>query len=264
VSHGARGAALAVAAIALASCQWPLCDESCGDGKRCIDGACVPDPCAGRDCGPDGYGGSCGECAGVCRDGRCRTCPAETVRVGSQPLCIDRWEASRGKTGDALSAAGVPPWRRVTWTEARQACALSGKRLCTKAEWQAACIGPLDCGFMGLSCVAGVFPYGTTFEEDRCWGAAKAGEPERTAPLAAGSMPRCEGGYPGLFDMSGNLREWVSDCTTYSCNVLGGSFRNSNYTLSCNANSSLSDGITAHDWSGSDGDTVGFRCCAPL
>jgi len=44
-------------------------------GKVCVDGECVPcaQDCAGKDCGPDGCGGSCGECSPgqVCVAGKC-------------------------------------------------------------------------------------------------------------------------------------------------------------------------------------------------
>ena len=51
----------------------------CGDGATCEDGKCVCSPdCSGKECGDDGCGGSCGECAGpqhYCFDGQCVCIP---------------------------------------------------------------------------------------------------------------------------------------------------------------------------------------------
>ena len=64
------------------------CDEQCASLGDCCDDACVGCPqlsfcecipsCAGKDCGPDGCGGSCGTCpAGVpCEAGVCACVPA--------------------------------------------------------------------------------------------------------------------------------------------------------------------------------------------
>jgi len=46
----------------------------------------------------------------------------------------------------AVALPGVVPSRCVTWFQAQQACALSGKRLPTNAEWQLAATGTPDPG----------------------------------------------------------------------------------------------------------------------
>ncbi|MFH0903101.1 MAG: hypothetical protein V2A73_20925 [Pseudomonadota bacterium] len=50
-------------------------------------------------------------------------------------MCIDQYEASEGTSGEAVSAAEVMPWTNVTWYEAKDACELSGKRLCDGSEF---------------------------------------------------------------------------------------------------------------------------------
>src|SRR5207237_7649964 len=95
------------------------------------------------------------------------TCPAGMVKVG--PTCIDRYEDSvwskpnGGKqygvsSADypcnangqdcshiyARSVKGVKPSRFITYFQAQQALANSGKRLPTNAEWQAAVAGTPD------------------------------------------------------------------------------------------------------------------------
>jgi hypothetical protein len=53
-----------------------LTEEPCGAGTSCVNGQCVPGctpSCAGRQCGSDGCGGSCGDCLGgqFCARGQC-------------------------------------------------------------------------------------------------------------------------------------------------------------------------------------------------
>ena len=46
----------------------------------------------------------------------------------------------------ACSVAGKTPSRMMTWFQAQQACLLSGKTLCTYAQWQGAAAGTYDAG----------------------------------------------------------------------------------------------------------------------
>ena len=47
-------------------------DCGCPQGQACINGDCCVPNCAGKECGPDGCGGTCGHCdAGSCSDGMC-------------------------------------------------------------------------------------------------------------------------------------------------------------------------------------------------
>ena len=142
----------------------------------------------------------------------------EMVRVGD--FWVDRYEASvwanadctgtqYGDTDDwatvavgfpyhgsfsaplhACSVTGVTPSRFLTWFQAQAACAASGKRLITNAQWQAAVAGTDDpaAGSAGAS--------GTC--------------------VTSGSLRNTGGGtrcisYWGAEDMIGNLWEWVAD-----------------------------------------------------
>lgn len=83
----------------------------------------------------------------------------------------------------AVSIAGVRPSTRLTWFQAAQACALSGKRLATNREWQDAAAGTPD----GAPCVVAA-----------------------SDPADTGSAPGCVSAW-GAFDMVGNVYEWVAD-----------------------------------------------------
>ena len=81
------------------------------------------------------------------------------------------------------------------------------------------------------------------------------GRARETAPVA--SHPRCQGGLAGLFDMAGNVSEWVSDCKESYCRFRGAGFiSNDPVDLFASCQSACS-GNQKTLKSG----TVGIRCC---
>jgi hypothetical protein len=146
------------------------------------------------------------------------------VRVG--PLCVDRFEASvwstagggtqlgTGNNGNipcenngndcsigadtpifARSVQGVIPTDNITWFQAQQACANSGKRLLSNAEWQMAAAGSPDPGELG----ADTANYCNTF----------SGEKAETGSSLGGTEP-CLSNWD-VADMVGNVNEWTAD-----------------------------------------------------
>jgi sulfatase-modifying factor enzyme 1 len=165
-------------------------------------------------------------------------CPPDSVQVGS--VCVDKYEASvwsidpankgligkvrqgkaalshlseggavqRGANADdydlagcadngngctnvyAVSILGVTPARSITWFQAAAACRNAGKRLLTNAEWQVAAFGTPDPGAAGN----GVTTCNTAAPE----------------LMPTGSARNCVSDV-GVFDMVGNLWEWVAD-----------------------------------------------------
>jgi hypothetical protein len=162
----------------------------------------------------------------------------------------DASASASGVNGDrSCSKSGVLPWSSVTYTEAAGACAASGKRLCTHDEWQVACQGPSTT----------LYPYGAAYQAQSCNGLDHA----VGAPVATGSMQTCAGGDPGMFDMSGNVREWTSEQagTTDPPSskpiyvVRGGAYHTPSAGLTCSFTLSLAVVDVALP-------AIGFRCCS--
>ena len=104
-------------------------------------------------------------------------------------FCIDIYEYP--------NQAGVVPDSGISWVEANQVCATQGKRLCSEAEWEKTCKGPLGW----------IYTYGDSYDGAKCWTEVSYGD---NLPGASGTRTRCTNDY-GVFDMSGNVPEWVSD-----------------------------------------------------
>ncbi len=98
----------------------------------------------------------------------------------------------------ACSVTGVSPSRYMTWFQAQQSCELSGKSMCTNAQWQAAAAGTHDPGSAetGNQCRIAV-----TNSAPRATGLAGA---------SPGGADSCMSMW-GVEDMIGNLWEWTSD-----------------------------------------------------
>ncbi|MCC6214610.1 MAG: SUMF1/EgtB/PvdO family nonheme iron enzyme [Polyangiaceae bacterium] len=159
----------------------------------------------------------------------------------------------------------------VDWCDAYAYCAWAGKRLCggiggatlattdfddtTKSEWFNACS-------KGGS---RQFPYGNTYIGDWCWGLDIAS----SHTTSVSNVTTCQGGYTGLFHLSGNAWEWENSCSSDQCTIRGGGWLqydvpgSSGFTLRCNsaaAGASNPSPPLANRMSVDRG--RGFRCCA--
>jgi len=102
----------------------------------------------------------------------------------------------------AVSLPAVVPAANITWFQAQEACANSGRRLPTSAEWQLGATGTPDAGGDN----------GTT----NC-------NSNALSVTLTGARKDCESAR-GALDMVGNLSEWVADWVPLStaCSSWGG------------------------------------------
>ena len=216
-------------------------------------------------------------------------CPSDMVMIG-RSYCIDPFEASlveitgsgekpwpyfemipEGVSVRAISVEGVYPQGYISGVQSAAACEASGKRLCKPDEWKKACMGPKKtmfpygnervtgvCNDNGRSAMHFFNPELDDKPEHRwMWGYngnmtdPRLNQLEGTLTLT-GERTGCTNDY-GVYDMVGNLHEWVDDPD--------GTFQGG-YYLDTHLNG---DGCyyrtTAHPVSHLDYST-GFRCCA--
>ena len=175
----------------------------------------------------------------------CDTTQVDMVLIAnpSRDFYIDTYEASRSNavsgmagTGitDACNYAGTKPWTNVTFEDAKYACESAGKRLCTKDEWLRACRA------------GGEYPYGNKYNKDTCNVSDNL--------MNTGAKTGCKTPN-GVYDMSGNVSEWVTDGQAAA--LAGGSLYASQEGLSCEG--SIERIVNPETLPVTD--SIGFRCC---
>jgi hypothetical protein len=185
--------------------------------------------------------------------------------VDEKPSLAEQTVACAGNltfaTGCKFTDPEKQPVRCIDWCDAYAYCASVGKRLCGSSEggsmpfdataddasdqWYAACShhGALT------------YPYGEDYDPKACWGA------DNPVPgtLTVKSAPQCEGGYEGVFDLSGGMAEWVDSCSadkgpTDACRIRGGSMSATAEQQRCDRYDATPRSTTSN--------YIGFRCCA--
>jgi formylglycine-generating enzyme len=183
-----------------------------------------------------------------------------TLQSDSKSPAFCAWNDSYGTPN--VSDSANQPVSRVDWCDAYAYCAWAGKRLCGKIgggvvpqadvankdvdQWYLACRGKADTAY----------PYGDGYVGVACNGADMS--VGGTVPVATDAD--CEGGFPGLFDMSGNVAEWEDSCTGSSgandtCRVRGGSYTAASDKLTCDFTPTVLRSVATAK-------NIGFRCCA--
>ncbi len=197
-------------------------------------------------------------------------------------FCIDRWEASlvelepqgevpfspyttpQGRAVRAVSLEGVVPQGYVSRDQASRACAASGKRLCFEDEWVMACRGESR----------RAFPYGDSREKGACNDSGNSplrvlyrdspdiyhdgpmNDPrlnqQPNTVAKTGAFAKCSNAL-GVFDMVGNLHEWV---TSARPTFRGGYYLDTHLNGDGCAYRTTAHAAEYHDYS------TGFRCCA--
>ena len=198
---------------------------------------------------------------------------AQSVASAVQPAscAFNTSFAPATTTGCRYDPTGLPkvPIACVDWCDAAAYCKWEGKHLCgkvggganasndfadaNKSAWYRACS---NAGTLA-------FPYGQSYEMKTCIGL----ENDSVYPVSVPFID-CEGGYPGLYDMSGNVSEWEDSCSadtgaTDQCLERGGSYLSSNAPVGSSpsllCNSSAQKPTRARNTRDKE---IGFRCCS--
>lgn len=166
--------------------------------------------------------------------------------------------ACAGAVDHTPSQVGWPelPVSGVSFCDADAYCASVGKRLCgrrgggalTPAGTSTSLADPTTNEWYRACSKAGTkrLPYGNESVSGEC----------ATVNQLRVRSGRCEGGYGGMFDLVGNVEEWIDACAsedpTATCFAAGGS-----------ALDSLADCTTFHGYARANKFALaGFRCCA--
>ncbi|MFV8754298.1 formylglycine-generating enzyme family protein [Nannocystaceae bacterium ST9] len=233
------------------------------------------------------------DCAGECGTPNCGVCPespvvevpggftigATEVRNGDYALFLDvvfeadyldgwlpsecGWKNNFTPTDWSDNLPEDLPVIQVDWCDAWAYCEWSGQELCgaigggpidgedindpALAQWHKACTGG------GVA----VYPYGVSYDPLACNGLDAGFE----QLIQVGSLADCEGGYPGIFDMAGNVWEWENSCIpnpmvmpqSELCQQRGGSYFSDSLSMLCSADTPRARNFRNHN--------VGFRCC---
>ncbi len=141
------------------------------------------------------------------------------VTYADYRACVDSGRC--GKAGPAYSDFDHPsqPITGISWHDANQYCKSAGKHLPTEAEWEKAARGPesSDTPFARspVTCSEAV----VRDTRGRSCGRLKSGaKPHKGKVWPVASKPA---GHYGLFDMVGNVEEWVADWYVPSLEVCG-------------------------------------------
>jgi Sulfatase-modifying factor enzyme 1/Putative metal-binding motif len=252
------------------------CDGTQASGHKCVGSMKTPgvEVCNGKD---DDCDGKVDELDSVSD----RTSDDKIVFFAAQNVTMFVYEATRydststdhgfDSTRRPCSLPSKQPWTNVTKEEAETSCEKTGAgwRLCTVAEWFDACNGAAN----------HAFPYDTT--DDSYVAAACNGfdftalKGTAAATIPTGSAPMCISTLTGggtLYDMSGNVKEWVISGAASTSATGPYELRGGAYDIASFVDNSVTPAVTRAPGLQCDASTpapsvavrlpsVGFRCC---
>jgi formylglycine-generating enzyme len=239
-AHCVLVAAAATISVGLGSCSLATLDGLAGpapdnaadasDEARLADVAAAAVDASVADRADGGNDASSAECPS-----RGGPTPVKVTLPKGGFYCIDRTEVTRAQYRAFLASDGVVnthprcsgnmgfvpsvtldgdelPVMGIDWCDAHAFCHWAGKRLCGRIGGgpQTVAGATTNAEFVDACSRGGTraYPYGPTYEAAACNGAQYGAG----APVAVGTAQACEGGYEGIFDLSGNVAEWVGAC----------------------------------------------------
>lgn len=278
--------ALGLGLCALVAACAPNLTTTGGEGGEGGDG----NGATGASGGAAGFGGGGGAGGEIVCPEALNTPTMVPVASASGNYCIDSTEVTNRQYAAWLAAVnageveqtpecdfntsfvptdGMPPPADdrpvvfVDWCDAHAFCKWNGKRLCGKigggpvpyadindaaaSQWYNACSGS---GKL-------VFPYGNTYDPLVCNGHDRMAG----TSVEVGTQSSCEGGLPGVFDLSGNVWEWEDACdgstgSNDTCRRRGGGYESITSDLDCPT--------TGGGARIASNETTGFRCCVDV
>jgi len=178
---------------------------------------------------------------------------ATEVTVGQFRGCVEAGACDAATANEACNLGHEEradhPLNCVAYYGAEQYCGHVGGRVCTEDEWLAACKGS----------EGRAFPYGQSYDAEACNARSSAAvvAGELTGTAAVKSHAGCEGGLAGLYDMAGNVAEWVDSCKDSYCRFRGAGHR-SNEPVERFAGCA---GVCSGNDKSLQSSVVGIRCC---
>jgi formylglycine-generating enzyme len=177
-------------------------------------------------------------------------------------FCDDKKERSSFVPSGTLPENIDLPVAHVDWCDAFVYCRAAGKRLCARiAGGRAGATQPEIVGTEWYEACS----KGTQKVSYPLAPGATGNEPGRCVLAASGTSPvtrpgnRCEGAYPGIFDMIGNVEEWIDACASDSqdtnCVAIGSAYDD---TLDFTDSACDSMFVLPRDARNA---SIGFRCC---
>lgn len=157
-----------------------------------------------------------------------RPCPPDMAMIilPQESFCIDQYEWPNQQ--------GVKPLTGVNFAEAASYCREKGRYLCKAEQWEASCKGP-----WGLA-----YAYANQYRPEMCAVSEKE-------PVASGKKQGCRNDW-NVYDMVGNVWEWVDGYSDSHYMLMGGGF-NQARAAGC--------GLTFPGLIESKAEDIGFRCC---
>lgn len=128
------------------------------------------------------------------------------VHTPQHSFFIDPFETAQLSTGDYFAVRNQDPLVDLMPADAAAICAATGKRLCSRYEWVNACLGTHR----------RQYSYGGKYKREAC-------RTEMEAATITGARPDCKTDT-GIYDMVGNVMEWVADERGEMAVAVGGSY----------------------------------------